>query len=88
MLFILSYFVFRIWDIKNVLPKILVVALFICIIIGSFSKFISYNDSGLAEKEKAVLIKINNGEVIKFQQGDSESYLYYYLMRQKGINVY
>ena len=87
-LFILSYFVFRIWDIKNVLPKILVVALFICIIIGSFSKFISYNDSGLAEKEKAVLMKINNGEVIKFQQGGPESYLYYYLMRQRGINVY
>jgi 4-amino-4-deoxy-L-arabinose transferase-like glycosyltransferase len=92
-LFIVSYFVYRVWNIKikrlpTLLSRILIVALFAYTIAGNLTQFISYKDSnGLADKEKAVLQRIKNGEVIKFQQGVPESYIYYYLTKQKGKNV-
>lgn len=81
-LFIISYFIYRIWDIRSVLPKILVIIFFGYLIIENFGKFISYKtDSSLMKKEEAVLRKIRIGEEIKFQQGVPEAYIYYYLKK-------
>jgi 4-amino-4-deoxy-L-arabinose transferase-like glycosyltransferase len=83
-LFIISYFIYRIWNIKNILPKILVIILFAYLIVVNFGKFISYKDNAsLVKKEEEVLKKIKIGEEIKFQQGVPESYIYYYLKRQQ-----
>lgn len=87
-LLIISYFFARLWKIKNIILKLLVLSLLIIIAFLNLMNFFPYKDNGLAKKEKVVLTKIKNGEKIKFQWGVPESYLYYYFLRQKGIIVY
>jgi hypothetical protein len=51
--------------------------------------FLQYgNDNNLMAEEKTVNQKINNHKYIHWQQGVPEAYIYYYLMRQKGVRVY
>lgn len=87
-LLIISYFFARVWMVKSVIPKIIVLAVLFYIAIVSVASYIPYEDTGLERREKSVLNEIKNGGKIKFQQGVPESYLYYYFMRQKGIYVY
>jgi hypothetical protein len=87
-LIIVAYFFARVWNINNIFPKFAVSLVLISMVLLNLTSFFSYKDVGLAEREKMVLTKINNGEKIKFQWGDPESYLYYYFLRQKGIIVY
>lgn len=87
-LLIISYFFARVWMIKNIIPKLAVSVVLIFIALLNLMNFFPYKDTGLAKRESAVLTKIENGEKIKFQWGDPESYLYYYFLRQKGIIVY
>lgn len=87
-LFVISYFIFKIWSINNVLSKILVISFLAYLAISNFNNFLSYRDNGIAQREKVVLNKIKNEEKIIFQWGVPESYLYYYFMRQQGKNVY
>lgn len=83
-LLILSYFIYRIWDIRSILAKILVIALFIYLIFVNFSNFLSYKDgSSLMKKEAVVSQRVKIDDEIKFQQGVPESYIYYYLKRQQ-----
>ena len=87
-LFIISYFFARVWMIKNIIPKIAVLIILIYVAITNVINYLPYKDTGLAERERTVLNEIRQGRRIGFQQGVPESYLYYYFMRQKGINVY
>ena len=87
-LLIISYFFGRLWMIKNIIPKIIIMIVLFFVAVTSAISFLSYKGQGLAEKEKTVLNTISQGEKIGFHQGVPESYLYYYFMRQKGINVY
>jgi 4-amino-4-deoxy-L-arabinose transferase-like glycosyltransferase len=83
-LIILSYFLYKVWNINNLLPKTFVVILLIYMIINNFGAFLNYKDANYIEKTQTVLKKIHNGEEVKFQHGVPESYIYYYLMRQKN----
>ena len=74
--------------IKNIVPKVALLIILIYIATTNVTSFLSHKDTGLADRERAVLQAISRGKQIGFQQGVPESYLYYYLMRQKGIIVY
>lgn len=87
-LMIIAYFFARVWMIKNIIPKAVVIAVLFFIAITNVIAYLPYKDAGLSGREKKVLNTIRNGGKIQFQQGVPESYLYYYLMRQKGIYVY
>lgn len=87
-LIIVAYFFGRVWAIRNVAPKIAVIVVLIYIAFVNLEAFFPYKDVGLAEKEKTVLQTINQGGKVKFQIGVPESYIYYYYMRQKGIDPY
>lgn len=87
-LFIIAYFISLVFSTKFLLGKIMVVIFIIGYSISGLNSVISYKDVGLYERKKTVLDAIEMGKKIGFQQGVPESYLYYYFMRQKGINVY
>jgi len=88
-LLILSYFIYRIWSLKFLLVKVIVTVFLITYCVYNLTFFLQYgNDNNLMAEEKTVNQKINNHKYIHWQQGVPEAYIYYYLMRQKGVRVY
>lgn len=88
-LIIVSYFFFRFWMIKNLIPKLIILTVLVYVTIINLNTFFNYREGGsLSNRQKNVIEIINRGGQIGFTQGDPESYLYYYFMRQKGTNVY
>jgi hypothetical protein len=73
---------------KNIVPKIVVLIVLFYIAFTNLMVYLPYKDNSLAEREKNVLQKVNQGRRIEFQVGVPDSYLYYYYMRQKGIDPY
>lgn len=49
---------------------------------------VAKQNSGIYQRSQKVFKVIEKGEEIGFQEGVSESYLYYYYMRKKGKEVY
>ncbi len=86
-LLIISYFFVKIWMIKNYIPKVLVLIILIYFSVTNIISFLTNQTRGLADVEKRVTSVINSGGEIKYQQGVPESYIYYYLMREKGVDV-
>ena len=74
--------------IKNIIPKVIVLGVLIYVAVTNIINFIPNQDGGVAKAEREVQQRIIEGEKIKYQQGVPETYIYYYLMRKKGINVY
>lgn len=89
-LLILSYFIYRVWDMKYVIAKIAVILFLIVYCWYGFSAFLPYRDpNNLTKKENSVMEHVNNGTRIEFQVGVPESYIYYYYMKTlKNQNVY
>jgi 4-amino-4-deoxy-L-arabinose transferase-like glycosyltransferase len=87
-LLIVAYFFARVWAVKNIIPKVAVLIVLAYIGITNLLYYIPYQDNGLKDKEKNVLKVVNRGGWIDFKVGAPESYLYYYYMRQKGIDSY
>ncbi len=87
-LVIVSYFFARVWQIKNIIPKIVVLTVLVYIGVTNFISYLPYKDTGLKDREKTVMQAIDTGKRIEFQQGVPESYLYYYFMKQEGKSVY
>jgi 4-amino-4-deoxy-L-arabinose transferase-like glycosyltransferase len=87
-LLIIAYFFGRIWTIKNVVPKIAILAVLSYIAVTNLIIYLPSKDNSLAEREKKVLQQMSQGRRIEFQVGVPDSYLYYYYMRQKGIDPY
>ncbi|MCL4418699.1 glycosyltransferase family 39 protein [Patescibacteria group bacterium] len=87
-LFIISYFLARLWMIKNIAPKIAVLVMLSYIAVTGVSTYLPYKDKGLTDRKQIVLKAIKEGRVVGFQQGVPESYIYYYFMRQRGVAVY
>ena len=83
-LLILSYLICSVWLIKNRVAKAVVTIFLFVYIMYNLFNFFPYKDVGLLERGK----NVNEGRRIEFQVGVPESYLYYYLMKQKGVNVY
>ncbi len=76
-IFVLSYFLMKLWRLKNILPKvifILVISYFLAI---NISAFFSYKTKGLSEYRKEVRIEVNRGIKNDFLYGAPESYIHY-----------
>jgi len=87
-LLILSYFIYLIWRTRYLVAKLGVVVVLLIYCGYGFMNYLQYKDMGLYEREAKVINKMNRGEKIGFMQGNPESYLYWYFMRQKGITVF
>lgn len=88
-LMVISYLIYRIYIIPNVLVKIIVVVLIIIHIAYNINAFmLSREGNSLSSKRPTVLEKIERGEKVGFYEGVAESYLYFYYMREKGEEVY
>lgn len=87
-LMILSYLIYSIFKINNKLVKLLVVFVLLYFAYTNVINYLPYADNGLKKKFIEVEGAVGQNRRIEFQQGVSESYLYYYLMRKKGKNVY
>src|SRR3989344_4727818 len=85
---IISYLLVRLFYFKNWALRTLLVVFLIFYAYFNINKFLSLNEYGLSSQRQNVLKAISEGRKVEFQQGVPESYVYYYLMRQKGINVY
>jgi 4-amino-4-deoxy-L-arabinose transferase-like glycosyltransferase len=85
---ILSYFVYRVWSVKSLIVKVVVVLVLFIFCVHNLMIFLPFKNDGIVKEEIKVSKIIDNGGKIKWKQGSPDSYIYYYLMRQKGINVY
>ena len=87
-LIMLSYLIYVVWSIKSNLIKAGVVIMLAFYVIYNLSLSTNYRDVGLAERRVDVLRAVEREARIEFTQGAPESYLYYYYMRRKGVEVY
>ena len=89
-LLILSFLIYRVWKIKFVFVKILVLALICLYGFVNLSNFLPYKDEGnLINKEQIVKKALNEKREIGYAQGVPESYVYYYYyLKLKGVDPY
>lgn len=87
-LIIIAYLLARVFLLKYSLPKIALACFLIYYAVFNVSKFFSYQDVGIYERNKEVFKAIKEGRGIGFKEGIPESYLYYYYMRKEGKEVY
>ncbi len=87
-LIIISYFFSLIFNIKNIIPKIIIILLLGFYAYFNLIGFFTRNDTTLHDRRINVLEKINKTMRIEYTEGDPESYLYYYYMNKKGVVVY
>lgn len=87
-LFIISYLLMQILSFKSWIPKIVLFCFLIYYSVFNIDKFLSSRDIGFYEKSQKVFNAIEKGEKIGFHEGVAESYLYYYYMRKRGVEVY
>jgi 4-amino-4-deoxy-L-arabinose transferase-like glycosyltransferase len=85
-LLIVSYFFVRVWMIKTIIPKIAVIVVLLYIAVFNFINYLPFKDNSLSEREKKILQQ--ESQRIEFQVGVPDSYIYYYYMRQRGIDPY
>ncbi len=89
-LLILSYFLYFFWNMKNILVKLLVIFLLSIYSFSAVSEFLPYKDTGnLVIRKETARRAVSEQRRIEFQVGVPESYIYYYYMhKEKGIDVY
>lgn len=87
-LMIISYLIFRLFSSINLILKIIMVFIFSYYVFSNMNQLLNYKGTGFRQSEKYILELIKKGEEMGYKQGSSESYIYYYYMRKKGINVY
>jgi 4-amino-4-deoxy-L-arabinose transferase-like glycosyltransferase len=89
-LLILSYFLYKIWNMKYLVAKIAVIIFLVIYCWYGFKNYLPYRDpNNLTKKEATVMQSVNNNTRIEFQVGVPESYIYYYYMKTlKNKEVY
>jgi len=88
-LFILSYLLSKLLFAKMLLIKVLAVILLVFYSYQNLNLVINYkSENGLKAKIERIEQEIKIDHRVEFQHGASESYIYYYLMKQRGISVY
>ncbi len=86
---ILSYLLSKMLSVKNWIAKLAVLSLLIYYSLFNLNNIFHYNDEGgLKKRLDKVKPYIESHKKVEFQEGVPESYIYYYLMRQKGVIVY
>jgi len=85
----LSYLISLLWNMKNILVKILVTIFLLVYAYYAVNQYLPYSDEGsFYNRDQKAKQAVDQNRRIEFQVGVPESYLYYYYMRQKGIEVY
>lgn len=88
-LFILSYLLSKLLFAKMLLIKVLAIILLVFYSYQNLNLVINYkSENGLKAKIERIEQEIKIDHRVEFQHGASESYIYYYLMKQRGISVY
>ncbi len=88
-LFIISFLIYLFWEVKYKIAKVLVIIFLIAYSINGIKQFLPYKDTGnLYKRSEVAKQAVDQGRRIEFQVGVPESYLYYYFMREKGVDVY
>jgi hypothetical protein len=87
-LFILAYFIKLLWSRKYKIIKVSLIVLFLIFAWINVRDFLPHTDTGLYKREQTAKQAVDSGRRIEFEVGVPESYLYYYYMRQKGIDPY
>jgi len=81
-LMVIAFLSWQIFKIKRVLPKILIVSLWLYFAAVNVQNFFTTHPQGLKVQKQKVLEVISRGEKIEFKQGVPESYLYYIYTRK------
>ena len=85
----LSFIAYKVWSLKYLLAKVMVIVILLLYCVNNFILFIPTRDgNNLAKEEKDATVTIATGEKVTWEPGVPGIYVYYYLMRQKGIRVY
>ena len=88
-LLVTSYLLSKLLSVKNMIIKIFVLAFIVYYSYHNINLIVNYNDgSSLKERFEKVEPYVEVNQKIEFQEGVPESYIYYYLMRKKGVLVY
>lgn len=88
-LFIISYLFVKVFLIKNLIIKLAVLGFVIYYSYLNIHNILNYRDEGSLKKRlEKVKHAAETNQRIGFQEGVPESYIYYYLMRKKGVIVY
>lgn len=87
-LMIISYLIFRLFSSVNLILKIIMILIFSYYIFSNIKQFLNYKEIGFRQVSDGVLEQIKKGGKIGYKRGASESYIYYYYMQKKGVNVY
>lgn len=87
-LFILAYLIYLVWNLKPIIFKIAVSLLLLIYAHFGITNYLAYEDIGLAKRILPAKQAVLKGEKMQFLFGAPESYIYYYLMKEKGIDVY
>ncbi len=90
---ILSYISIWIFEVKNIIAKVAIIGFWLYFTYYNLAMVLPYKDEGsLANKRQVANDKIIKGEIVKFQEGVSDSYLYYLYLRKtnnkKAIELY
>ena len=80
-LIIIAYLLVKLFEIKNIVPKVIVIAFLVYYSLVNIQSFFRVEGRGLDYQKQVVLEKIGRGEVIEFKHGDWQSYLYYFYTR-------
>jgi 4-amino-4-deoxy-L-arabinose transferase-like glycosyltransferase len=87
-LLIIAYFFSRIWMIKNIIPKVIIVVVLLYVAVININAYLPFVDNSLLPREKSVIQIVNQNGWVAFRVGVPDSYLYYYYMRGRGIDPY
>lgn len=87
-LIVLSYLIFMAWSYKSKIVKIFVGGSIATYSIYNFVIFFPYHHVSLKDRTPEILRAVEQGRRIEFTQGAPESYLFYYYMMKKGVEVY
>jgi len=88
-LLILSYLLYKSLIFRSWVIKITVLGLLVYYSYFNLNIILHSNDEGgLKKRLEKVIPYVESNRKVEFQEGVSESYIYYFLMREKGVRVY
>ncbi|MDP2585275.1 MAG: glycosyltransferase family 39 protein [Candidatus Levybacteria bacterium] len=88
-LLILSYLLSKLVFSKKLLVQIIVIIFLVYYSYQNLNSILNYRDGvAFEERFENIMPYIDSGRKVEFRQGAAESYIYYYLMRKKGVIVY
>lgn len=76
-LFMVSYLIFKLWNIRTLIPKVAVIGITIYFLYININSYFNYKSQGLSYYRKKVVEEVKEGKKNAFLYGAPESYLHY-----------